>query len=286
MNIVDSQVHIWTKSRPDRPWPPGGEQRAHRPEAFTADDLLKEMDAAGVRAAVLVPPSWEGDYNDVCLEAAQSHPDRFAVMGRISLCDPRGPKRLQTWRQQPGMLGLRFTFHTESQRSWLLDGTADWMWSTAEKAEIPLMILPPASMLPNLQGIIKRHPDLKLAIDHLALSRQKRGEEGFSHLSALMSLAKFENVSVKASALPDYSLEDFPYPALHKHIRSIYEAFGPKRMFWGSDLSRLSCSYSQVIRLFTEELHWLPPNDKEYIMGRGLCEWLNWPILNHEADPN
>jgi hypothetical protein len=30
--------------------------------------------------------------------------------------------------------------------------------------------------------------------------------------------------------------------------------------------------------LFTEELPWLPPEDKALIMGRALCEWLDWPV--------
>jgi hypothetical protein len=31
MLIVDSQVHIWGADTPDRPWPPGGAQRAQKP---------------------------------------------------------------------------------------------------------------------------------------------------------------------------------------------------------------------------------------------------------------
>jgi L-fuconolactonase len=30
--------------------------------------------------------------------------------------------------------------------------------------------------------------------------------------------------------------------------------------------------------MFTEALEWLAPEDKEWIMGRGLCEWLGWPL--------
>ena len=43
------------------------------------------MAAAGVDRAVIVPPSWEGDRNDLALAAAQAHPDKFAVMGRPPL---------------------------------------------------------------------------------------------------------------------------------------------------------------------------------------------------------
>jgi len=35
-----------------------------QPVPFSKDDLLREMDAAGVQRAVLVPPSWEGERND------------------------------------------------------------------------------------------------------------------------------------------------------------------------------------------------------------------------------
>jgi hypothetical protein len=38
------------------------------------------------------------------------------------------------WRKQPGMLGMRFTFHNEHYRHLLTDGSADWVWPAAEKA--------------------------------------------------------------------------------------------------------------------------------------------------------
>ena len=30
--------------------------------------------------------------------------------------------------------------------------------------------------------------------------------------------------------------------------------------------------------LFTEELPWLSASDREWVMGRGVCEWLGWPL--------
>ena len=39
---------------------------------------------------MIVPPSWEGDRNDLALEAARLHPDRFAVMtGRLGAVETR-----------------------------------------------------------------------------------------------------------------------------------------------------------------------------------------------------
>jgi hypothetical protein len=41
------------------------------------------VNAAGVNRVVIVPPCWEGDHNDLALEAAYLHSDRLAVMGRL-----------------------------------------------------------------------------------------------------------------------------------------------------------------------------------------------------------
>jgi L-fuconolactonase len=125
------------------------------------------MDLAGVRRAVLVPPSWEGDRNDVALEAAHAYPDRFAVMGRIALQEPASRALIDGWTTQPGMLGLRLTLHGKYYRPWLTDGTADWIWPAAERAGIPLMVFMPGA-LDHLDRIAAQHPGLKLAKLNLA----------------------------------------------------------------------------------------------------------------------
>jgi L-fuconolactonase len=277
MLITDSQVHIWGADTADRPWPPGRANQAQRPQPFTKDDLLREMDAAGVHRVVIVPPSWEGDRNDLALEAARLHPDRFAVMGRLPIERPESRALLDGWKREPGMLGLRFTFHTALQKPWLTDGTADWLWPAAERAGLPVMIFVPGS-LPHVDRIAERHPGLRLVIDHLALSMSQKDDGAFADLPDLLTLAKRPNVAVKASALPCYSTEPYPYPGLHKHIRRVFDAFGPRRMFWGTDLTRLRGTYREAITLFTEELPWLSKTDQEWVMGRGVCEWLDWKL--------
>src|SRR3989441_10273159 len=98
------------------------------------------MDAAGVARVVIVPPSWEGDRNDLALEAARLHPERFAVMGRLAVERPESRTLIDGWKRQPGMLGIRFTFTREYQKPWLTDGTADWLWRAAERAAMPLVM--------------------------------------------------------------------------------------------------------------------------------------------------
>src|SRR3989442_12725003 len=106
MNIVDSQVHLWAAPTPERPWPPGRAGDAQKPYPVDKEAMLLQMDLAGVRRVVIVPPSWEGDRNDVALEAARTYPDRFAVMGRLALGDPASRAKVADWHA----FGPRRTF--------------------------------------------------------------------------------------------------------------------------------------------------------------------------------
>lgn len=275
MLITDAQVHIWAASTPGRPWP--ARHKPHRPEPLGQEELLKEMNAAGVSRAVIVPPSWEGERNDLALAAAQAHPDRFTVMGRLDPAAPEARAAIAGWRKQPGMLGLRFTFHRPGLRELLTEGRVDWLWPAAEKAGVPIMVLVPHALAHLMADIAGRYPNLRIVMDHLGLNAGK-DEEAFAELDKFLALAKHPNIAAKASCLPYFTADSYPYRRLHPYIRKVYDAFGPKRMFWGTDLSRLPCTYRQGITLFTEELSWLNPEDKEWIMGRGVCEWLGWKI--------
>jgi L-fuconolactonase len=56
----------------------------------------------------------------------------------------------------------------------------------------------------------------------------------------------------------------------------VVEEFGPRRVFWGTDLTRLPCPYKQAVTMFTEELGFLTGDDLDWVMGRGIADWLRW----------
>lgn len=278
MLIVDAQVHIWGGDTPERPWPSPRQVQPHREEPFSKDDLLREMGAAGVHRAVIVPPMWEGDRNDLALEAARLHPGRFAVMGRLDPESPASRGLMATWRQQPGMLGLRMVFKRPLVRRILSEGRADWLWKEAEQAGVPIMVLIDSAQLGLIDQVAGRHPGLKLAIDHMALTTGAKDEEAFEELDKLLAVASRPNLAVKATCLPGYTRDSYPFRRLHPYLRRVHDAFGSKRIFWGTDVTHLPCSYTQAITMVMEEIPWLTAEDKDWIMGRGICEWLGWPM--------
>jgi L-fuconolactonase len=275
--IADAQVHIWGADTPERPWPPA-QLSPHRSEPFGQDDLLRAMDAAGVDRAIIVPPMWEGDRNDLGLAAAREHPNRLAVMGRIDIESSASEALLKDWRKQSGMLGMRMVFHRPRYRP-LLDGRKlGWLWRGAEEAGIPVMVLVHPEQTHFIDEIARSHPDLKLVLDHMSLHGGVKGVAAFADLDRTLALARHHNVAVKASALPGFADDEYPYQMVHPYLKRVVEAFGSQRVFWGTDMTRLPCTYRQAVTMITDEIPWLSKTDKEWIMGRGLCAWLDWPV--------
>src|SRR4051812_10028502 len=187
--ITDAQIHLWKAESDDWKWVPGATPQL--PEPFTIERAVSMIDEAGVDRAVIVPPSWPGDRNDYALEAVKRYPTRFRVMGKLALNDPKGAALLPRWKEQPGMVGLRVIFNTPQSVATLSDGSVDWFWAAAEKAELPVMCFAPNATA-AFGKVAEKHPGLQLILDHMgvsaALVREKKINEG---IAATVGLAKY-----------------------------------------------------------------------------------------------
>jgi predicted TIM-barrel fold metal-dependent hydrolase len=281
MEIVDAQIHLWGAGLPSN--------LSHRQvTAFPPEEAVALMDEGGVDAAVIHPPAWDPGSTEMALKAVQTYPGRFAIMGSVPLDRAMSRALIATWRDQPGMLGLRYGFLSDPARQWLHDGTLEWLWVAAEQANVPVAMLATDS-LKEIGRIAERHPGLRLTIDHLGgrggLTALKDAA-AMSHMPDLVALSKLPNVAVKATGAPGYSSEAYPFPAMHAFLRQIYDAFGPHRMFWGTDITKMPCSWSQCVTMFTEELSWLSDQDKKLIMGEAVRVWWGWNQTAREASPS
>jgi predicted TIM-barrel fold metal-dependent hydrolase len=270
VKIIDAQVHIWRQTV----MPTTGKHR--KVSQVSAEEMLKEMDEAGVDAALIHPPmSWDPSSQDMALEAAQKYPDRFAVMGQFDPKNPANKALIAGWRKQPGMMGLRWALLQPVEQKLLHEGALDWIWPEAEKAGLAVAMMG-GIFLKQFRGIAERYPGLKLILDHCGLNRHGQDAEAFIHLDEMTALAKLPNVAVKATGAPHYSTQPYPFKNIQDGLHRIFDAYGPDRVFWGTDITRMPCSYRQCVTFFTEELPWLKGQDLEKVMGRSLTSWIGW----------
>ena len=273
--IVDSQIHMWKANSPDRPWAPGTKPQI--PEPNTIERVVPMIDSGGVDRVVIVPPTLEGKRVDYGQEAARRYPGRFATMGSIAVNDPKEAERIRVWRDQPAVLGIRLNIAGE-QATWMKNGEVDWLWPAAEKANVPIMFLT-TGQLPLFFDVAERHPQLPLILDHMGISSEAMRLNIIDEtVTEAAKLARYPNVSVKLSSSTLFSKQAYPWRDVTPFIRRLYDAFGPQRCHWGSDVTNSydKADYKSRVTHFTETIDFFSEEDKDWIMGRSILEKLRW----------
>lgn len=265
MLIVDSQIHLYEGN--------GAKHHGGRPHPI--ERALTGMADAGVDAAINHPPYWDVNSHQYAVEAARREPSRFATLAWIDLSDPGAPDMVEHWQDTPGWIGLRYICVAPEEETWPFDGTMDWLWPKAQDLGIPIAIGGP-NMLGLTEDLAQRYPGLKITIDHLGFVGFTDDHRIIQHPD-ILQWARYGNVAVKLTGLPDYAGGDpYPYTRLHDLVRMLYDAYGPERLFWGSDITRLPCSWEDCISVFTEEMPFLTESDKRLVMGEAFCAWHDW----------
>ncbi|MGP0089139.1 MAG: amidohydrolase family protein [Xanthobacteraceae bacterium] len=85
---------------------------------------------------------------------------------------------------------------------------------------------------------------------------------------------QISHVSVKLSGTPTVRPEPYPFGDMKAHLKRCFDAFGPQRCYWGTDMTNsfAKTTYKQRITHFTEELDFLSEADKDWVMGRAILE--------------
>jgi L-fuconolactonase len=268
--ICDSQIHA--------PFVPGRSGVNGIDEA----SLLEEMRRAGVDRAILVPISNPAvaDENAATIGLSTRHPDTFRVMGLVPFVEGHPPAKstLSSLRDEPGVLGIRVSCYRDPLRSLLSSDRLDRLWEDAESLGLPVMILA-SGQLSKVARMSQRHPNLRIVVDHLGLDPFavfETSEQLDQALTELVALASRPSIAVKASGIPNMVEEPWPFATTHESLKRILGSFGAERVFWGSDMTRLTCTYRECVEQFTEGLSFLGGHDLELVMGRAICDWLGW----------
>lgn len=267
--ICDAQVHAPAVANP-----------AGHVNGMDVEALVAEMQSAGVDRAIIVPlATTENEANnEPSLELARRYPERFRVMSLIDTqAGPSAAERLSEWRETPEALGIRVSCVRDPFRTMLVNRELDWLWKAASENEVPVMLYVP-DMPAEVERTAVAFPSLRIVVDHLGLRPRHVFTDIAEPVAQLTPLSRFPNVAVKATSLPTSVPGPYPFRGAHEGLRMAVEAFGPERVFWGSDLTRLPCTYAESVTMFTEELPFLTRSDLDLIMGKALCAWLGWPV--------
>jgi L-fuconolactonase len=284
MELVDSQLHPSDLDSHEYPWNPSflsglsGEDRSRfESVSVPTERIVSIMDQADVAAAVLVSRGVTyGEDHRYAFAAANRNPGRFGVVGPLKPDTPNVEERIRTYRDQPYGLGVRVLLLPNSKER-VGDEGYRRMFSVAEKAEVP-MFFTVMGRIQDLNQIARDFPNMLMVLDHFGLYTLEKNVDPFNSLPDVLRLAHHDNVTVKLSAGPLLTREDYPFSDLWPTIHRILDAYGVRRLMWGTDITTHldRVTYQQAVdyvRMSDE----LSDHEKEQIMGANLRRLLRWP---------
>jgi predicted TIM-barrel fold metal-dependent hydrolase len=237
------------------------------------EDLIKEMDEAGVECATLVQPNATyGLDNSYQCDSAQIYAPRTVSVGILDPAAVDAADKLSYWTNEYGMTGVRLQSQAEPD-----DSRCDAIWQRAEELGVPISIGGGGQpgKVDAMRNIGRRYPNVLFAPDHFA--GWSRSEDKTAMTVALEALAKLPNAHLRIS-----STSLGPYADLSDQekdlFRRVFEAFTSQRIMWGSNFpSSRDGGYVGQVELGQTALPWLSSEDRKWIMGKSAHKL--WPML-------
>ena len=266
--IVDTHVHVLGADRNKYP------RQLHRvippdfswtQDDYSAEQLLADMDLCGVDKALLVQAqnAYRSDNNYVA-DMAAKYPDRFKAVCVVDARDANAPDQLERWVRERGAVGGRLMFQTPEFQ--IDDARVLPVFERAQKLAVPLCIFVRWQDLPRLAGVVRRYPELLIALDHLGHPPLEDGTP-YACAAPLLELArhprlilKFSTTTLLAAAKGSSTVRDW--------FSCLVSAYGSKRLMWGSNYP-MNHEHAPpgLVELARSGLSFLPEQDFDNLMG-------------------
>ena len=265
--IIDSHLHIWSEDVSRYP-------RRETPYPGSVELLLQYMDEAEVDRAVIVLPQCYRYDNRILADTLRRHGETFAGVGVI---DPRGESAadaLSRLVEEEGIGGVRLRAPLEPE--WFCHPETEPLWRRAAELEVPLCLLARPERVRAIKRMVERHPQTPVVIDHFVMIPASDGID-CQPFRDFISLSEFPRVFIKFSGLHYWGDDPYPYRQAQVNLRAAFEAYGAKRILWGSDWPHIlfGGGYIRSLNFYRRELPWLSEDDRAEILG-GTAERLWW----------
>jgi L-fuconolactonase len=269
--IVDAHQHLWNPSRRAYEWMTGGLEPLRRPHGV--EDLRAVAAPLGVTATVAVQAATTEEETAELLElAAGSGGLIAAVVGWVDLTAADVADRIAALRAGPGgerLAGVRHPVQDEPDAGWLLRDDVRRGLRAVADADLAYDLLVLPHQLPAACRVAAELPELPLVLDHGAKPPiADGGWEPWS--SGLAELAAFEHVHCKLSGLvTEAPWDGWRTAGVERYAGRLLEAFGPRRLMFGSDwpVCTVAASYEEVLALARAVLGPLAARERDEVLA-------------------
>jgi L-fuconolactonase len=232
MMRIDAHQHFWQLAARRGAWPPPELAPIYRD--FHPGDLSALLVENGVSATVLVQSMPNEADTRYMLELADSHAFIGAVVGWTDLKAADAPERIAALAAHPKLRGLRPMLQDLEDDSWIDDPALAPAVDAMLRHGLCFDALVLPRHLPALLAFARRHPKLPVVIDHLA-KPDMDGAPLAQWRNDMDQLAALPQVECKLSGMVTEAGPGWTVQRLRPYAHHVLQAFGPRRVMWGSD---------------------------------------------------
>lgn len=262
-SIIDPHVHVW-KRDPRYPW---AKETARPPEKDATPEMLLElMRANGVERTVLIQVIYYRWDNRYTADVLRQYPQYFRGVARVNPESRGAPDDLSRLVEEQGFQGVRLSPAADAMGDWIRGPLMPPLWKRCHDLKASMNILTNVGRMPDIAALAEKFSDLTVVIDHMADCPADRPDE----LKKLLALARYPRVFVKVSHTWSVSKQPYPYRDAQEQVKRLYDAFGPRRLMWGTDWPMVEpyCGYAKALAMVRDEMKFLTEDDKSWMLGR------------------
>lgn len=268
---IDAHHHFWKYDPIEYGWIDDDMAAIRRD--FLPADLERVTKAAGIHGVVSVQARQTLLETECLLHLATDHEFIKGVVGWVDLVSPNAVLQLEMYSRNPKLKSVRHVVQGEPD-DFILRPDFNRGINELRRFGLAYDILIFERHLPQTIRFVDAHPDQVFVLDHIAKPRIKSGElEPWAR--NLRELAKRPNVYCKASGMvTEADYRTWTTPQLRKYFDVVLQAFGPKRLMFGSDwpVCLVACDYGRWHALICQFVSDLSADEQARILGGTAME--------------
>lgn len=231
--IVDAHFHAWRLARGDYGWLTPALGSIHRDVEVSDWEALAVP--LGVERGVLVQAAPTEAETDFLLGLAGQHARVAGVVGWTDLAAADAADRVAALARRPWLKGVRPMLQDIADPDWILRPELAGALEAMAGHGLVFDALVRSEHLPRVRALARRHPALRIVIDHGAKPGIARGEwqpwaDEMERLAAeTAAVCKLSGLLTEAGARAREPQAVLPW------MEHLLATFGPQRLLWGSD---------------------------------------------------
>lgn len=273
--VIDSHQHFWKYEPVKHSWI-DDEMKVIRKD-FLPSDLAKVYQENNIDGCVAVQADQTLEETDFLLDLASKND---FIKGIVGWADLRGndiEAVLEKYSKYQKLKGFRHVVQGEADHNFLLRSDFLRGISALEKHNFTYDILVFPHQLLSVLEFVKRFPNQKFVIDHIAKPYIKDGFfDGWAIL--MKEIAKQENVFCKVSGMiTEADYKSWTQAELQQYLEVVFTAFGTDRILFGSDwpVCLVAGNYQQVKEIVTNFISKFSKAEQADIMGNNAIKFYN-----------